>query len=81
MQGGLEGIVEYYSFIIKIYFCMKSAIGLIQYRPAVDTFEKAKNLNIFPILCTEFVKRGGKYPRGNANQRNAVFPFPIAEIF
>ena len=60
---------------------MKSAIGLIPYRPAVDTFVKAKNLNSFPILCTEFVKKIGNYPRGNANQRNAVFLFPIAEIF
>ena len=60
---------------------MKSAIGLIPYSSVLDTFVKAKNLNSFPILCTEFVKKGGNYPRGNANQRNAAFFFPKAEIF
>ena len=43
---------------------MKSAIGLIPYRPAVDTFVKAKNLNSFPILCTEFVKKRRKLSKG-----------------
>ena len=36
---------------------MKSAIGLIPYRLAVDTFVKSKNLNSFPFYVLSSKKK------------------------